>query len=130
MKDLINKEFIWCEEAMVVDEILLGGYKCVARSLDTDMVKHFDCSYVEELIEKQVKQKLDEETKCALCGDNLKEEYQVKVYEMQSHSYDPVSMKHKKCCSLECANALKEKNYRIYKSLADEINNQVVQRIK
>lgn len=130
MEELLDKTFMWCEELMVVDEILLGGYKCIARSLDTDMIKHFDCSYVSDLIEKQTQKKIDEETKCGLCGQKLKEEYQVKVCEIKCHSYDPVEIIIKKCCSEECASALKEKNCKMLKALLDEIQNQEIQKIK
>lgn len=130
MKDLLNKTFIWCEEEMIVDEVLLGGDRCVARSLDTDMIKHFNCSYVKRLIEKQTKQELDKNTKCYLCSEKLEEEYQVMIYLTKCHSYDPISMEFVKCCSMECANALKEKNYKVYKSMADDIKNQCIQRLK
>ena len=129
MDKLLNKTFIWCEEEFIVEEIYLGGYKCIARSINTDERKSFECSYVNDLIEKRIKKEI-EKTKCYLCGEKLEEEYQVMIYLKKYYSYEPISMEFVKCCSMECANALKEKNYKVYKNMADGIKHQYIQRLK
>lgn len=51
-EELENRYFKFENEEWIVEEVLLYGYKCNCRSLNTDKVKIFNCGFIAKCIVK------------------------------------------------------------------------------
>lgn len=70
-ENLVGKTFFCDGEEYIVEEILLFGYRCIARNLNYDTTKQFYCDSVAEWVKRE-KEKIEK-------GLNLQKQYENKI---------------------------------------------------
>lgn len=83
------------------------------------------CEYLVQSLGFNVVSSNDTINTCPVCNGKLLEEYQVKIF-----NEDNMKMEFTKCCSLHCANDLKEKNSKYWHSLYSQVDRQCIQKLK